>query len=44
VPLGEKGSWRRELISEWLPALSADNEELRRLMTAMHWYDYLELH
>ena len=44
APLGEKGWWQRELISEWLPALSADNEELRRLMGAMHWYDYLDLH
>jgi hypothetical protein len=44
TPLGEKGWWQRELISEWLPALSADNDELRRLMGAMHWYDYLDLH
>src|SRR5213595_1690484 len=41
--VGEKGWWRRELISEWLPALSTDNQELRRLMGAMHWYDYLDL-
>ena len=44
APLEEKGWWRRELISEWLPALSADSEEFRRLMGAMHWYDYLDLH
>src|SRR5438874_134955 len=41
--VGEKGWWRRELISEWLPALSTDNQELRRLMGALHWYDYLDL-
>jgi len=44
APLGEKVWWQRELISEWLPALSADNEELRRLMGAKHWSDYLDLH
>jgi len=43
APLGDKGWWRRELISEWLPALSTDNQELRRLMGALHWYDYLDL-
>src|SRR5438552_3758190 len=41
--VAEKGWWRRELISEWLPALSTDNQELRRLMGALHWYDYLDL-
>jgi Lipase maturation factor len=40
--LGEKGWWKRELISEWLPALSADNENLRRIMGALHWLDYGE--
>src|SRR5438876_9255332 len=40
--LGEKGWWKRELISEWLPALSADNEDLRRIMGALHWLDYGE--
>jgi len=40
APLGEKGWWRRELIGEWLPPLAADNEQLRQLMGAMHWYDY----
>jgi len=32
------------LIDEWLPPLSDDNQELRDLMNAMHWYDYLDLH
>jgi hypothetical protein len=44
APLGEKGWWRRELIGEWLPALSADNEDLRRIMGAKHWLDYSDAH
>jgi len=40
APIGEKGWWRRELIDEWLPALSADNEQLRGIMGMMHWLDY----
>jgi hypothetical protein len=39
APLGEKGWWKREPIGEWLPALSADNQDLRDLMSAMHWLD-----
>jgi hypothetical protein len=39
APLGEKGWWRRELIGEWLPALSADNEQLRQLLAAKAWLD-----
>jgi hypothetical protein len=38
-PLGEKAWWKREPIGEWLPALSVDDEEFRRLMEAMHWLD-----
>src|SRR5881296_462771 len=34
APLSEKGWWRRELVNEWLPALSADNEQLRGIMGA----------
>lgn len=37
--LGEKAWWKREPIGEWLPALSVDDEEFRRLMGAMHWLD-----
>src|SRR6184192_1098864 len=44
APLNEKVWWKRELISEWLPALSADNEQLRGLMGSMHWLDYGEAH
>jgi hypothetical protein len=40
APLGEKGWWRRELIDEWLPPFSADDQNLREFMGAMHWYDY----
>lgn len=44
APLGKKGWWRRELIEEWLPALSADNEQLRGIMGMMHWIDYGDSH
>jgi len=44
APLGEKGWWRRELVDEWLPPFSADNQQLRDIMGAMHWYDYPDLH
>lgn len=37
--LGDRGWWQREPIGEWLPALSADNEEFRRLMFEMLWFD-----
>ena len=39
APLGEKGWWNRELIGEWLPALSADNEQLRDLLWQKAWLD-----
>jgi Lipase maturation factor len=39
APLGEKEWWRRELTGEWLPALSADNEQLRQLLAAKAWLD-----
>ncbi len=39
APLGEKAWWNREPIGEWLPALSADDEEFRRVLAAMHWLD-----
>jgi hypothetical protein len=40
APLGEKGWWRRELIGEWLPALSADNEQLRELLSQTAWLEF----
>jgi hypothetical protein len=39
MPLGEKAWWKREPIGEWLPALSADDEEFRRVLAAMFWLD-----
>ena len=32
APIGEKAWWKREPIGEWLPALSTDNPEFRRLL------------
>jgi hypothetical protein len=37
--LGEKAWWTREPIGEWLPALSSDDPEFRRVLTAMDWLD-----
>src|SRR6266487_2095172 len=37
--LGEKGWWKREPIGEWLPALSSDDAEFRRILSAMDWLD-----
>ena len=39
APLGERAWWHREPIGEWLPALSVDDNEFRRLLTAMDWLD-----
>jgi hypothetical protein len=39
APLGEKAWWTREPIGEWLPALSSDDPEFRRVLTAMDWLD-----
>jgi len=39
APLGEKAWWKREPIGEWLPALSADNEQFRRLLFELNWLD-----
>ena len=39
TPLGEKGWWKRAPIGEWLPALSTDDPEFRRLLEAMDWLD-----
>ena len=36
---GEKAWWHRELIREWLPPLSADDPDFRRVLTAMGWSD-----
>ena len=39
TPIGQKAWWNSEPISEWLPALSTDNSEFRRLLEAMDWLD-----
>jgi hypothetical protein len=38
-PSGESGWWTREPIDEWLPALSIDDTQFRRILTAMGWLD-----
>lgn len=35
----ESGWWKREYIAEWLPALSADNEDFRELLQRLDWLD-----
>jgi Lipase maturation factor len=37
APLGDGPWWNREPIGEWLPALSTDSEEFRRLLMALDW-------
>jgi hypothetical protein len=37
APTGDKAWWIREPIEEWLPALSKDNLEFRRLLQEMNW-------
>jgi Lipase maturation factor len=39
APIGEKAWWKREPIGEWLPALSTDDPQLRRLVEQMDWLD-----
>jgi hypothetical protein len=39
APLDEPAWWKREPIGEWLPALSTDNTEFRRILTALDWLD-----
>ena len=39
APIGDKTWWRREPIREWLPAISTDNEQFRRLLERMDWLD-----
>jgi hypothetical protein len=39
APTGDRAWWKREPIAEWLPALSADDGEFRRLLTALNWLD-----
>jgi Lipase maturation factor len=37
APFGDKAWWKRQPIGEWLPALSIDSAELRRILDAMDW-------
>jgi hypothetical protein len=39
APLGEKAWWKRESVGEWLPVLSADSPQFRRLLESMDWLD-----
>ena len=39
APIGERAWWKREPMGEWLPALSADDEEFKRILAAMFWLD-----
>jgi len=39
APLGDPAWWKREPIGQWLPALSLDDSELQRFLTAMDWRD-----
>src|SRR5213080_2819920 len=39
APIGEDAWWKREPIEEWLPALSTDNQQFRRLLEQMGWLD-----
>jgi hypothetical protein len=37
--IGDNAWWKREPVREWLPVLSADNPEFRRLLESMDWLD-----
>ncbi len=37
APLGEHGFWRRELVGEWLPALSVDDPRLEAFVESYGW-------
>jgi hypothetical protein len=39
APIGDEAWWTREPVGEWLPALSADNPQFRRLLESMDWLD-----
>jgi len=39
APPGDPAWWKREPIGEWLPALSVDDVQFRRLLAAMDWLD-----
>jgi hypothetical protein len=39
APPGDATWWKRESIGEWLPALSTNDEQFRRILAAMDWED-----
>jgi hypothetical protein len=39
APPGDPAWWIREPIGEWLPALSIDDQQFRRILSAMDWLD-----
>ena len=39
APLGDRTWWKREPIGEWLPALSTEDAEFCRFLSAMDWLD-----
>ena len=39
APIGGKAWWKREPLGEWLPALSMDDAEFRRLLEEMGWLE-----
>jgi hypothetical protein len=39
APPGDPAWWKREAIGEWLPALSIDDSQFRRILAAMDWLD-----
>jgi Lipase maturation factor len=39
APIGENAWWKREPVGEWIPALSTDNQQFRRLLERMGWLD-----
>jgi len=39
APVGDKAWWTRELVGDWLPELSIENREFRRLLEEMDWLD-----
>jgi hypothetical protein len=39
APLSDRAWWKRESIGEWLPALSTDDPDFRRILGAMNWLD-----
>jgi hypothetical protein len=39
APIGDRAWWKRELVGEWLPELSTETREFRRMVEAMGWLD-----